>query len=409
MNAVVFVAAGVLLTAATWPRAAGAAPPQRPAERKPDTFLSGRPFNFNDLKAAIGVIYEGRLKEAIEARGIGFAPTASELEQLRKAGASPDILQLIRQKAQASQRLPSSQVPATGTLALQCAPAECDILLNGIAAGRTQNGSFEMKHGPGQVVIDFTKSGYEGQQLVISLRAGARAATSVALSPTHQMEVQIGRSVFAKMLDRFGGSGGLTSAVTIAAAGNARLWQAGGQRTDWEALARLKISSNMALIELSGAGLRWWTSVRGSDSKSDGSGKLKGGPVAFEMEKLVRLFRDFQPAALIGRIQAQAMELSSKSAAPDHSGQILLRSASATEAYVFSLDRDATPKRVVYESTSGLGSGLEVTYADYGPLGETIYPRTIAFRFPDQAQHGIELRFDEVRAVAKLSDREFHR
>ena len=48
-------------------------------------------------------------------------------------------------------------------------------------------------------------------------------------------------------------------------------------------------------------------------------------------------------------------------------------------------------------------------YADYAPLGKTIYPKTMAIRFADQAQHGIELRFDQVRSVAKLSDRDFHR
>ena len=222
------------------------------------------------------------------------------------------------------------------------------------------------------------------------------------------MQQQIGNTVFAKMLDRFGGKAGVSDALTLVATGNARLWQAGGQRTEWEVLARLKMSANMAFIQFTGAGLRWWTSLRASDSKSDGSGKLKGGPVAFEMEKLVRLFRDYQLATLITRIQTEN-SLYSKSATPDDSGHIALRSVGGADAYLFTLDKEGTPTRVVYESRSGLGSGLEVIYADYAPLGKTIYPKTMAIRFADQAQHGIELRFDQVRTVAKLSDREFHR
>ena len=198
----------------------------------------------------MGVIYEGRLKEAIGARGIGFSPTPAELDQLKKAGASPELLQLISSKAVARQKPATPPPPATGTLALQCAPLECVISLNGVEKGQTQSGVLEIKHAPGQIVVDFAKSGYEGQQIVIPLRAGARAVSSVTLTPGNAMQQQIGNEVFAKMLDRFGGKAGVSDAFTLVATGNARLWQTGGQRTEWEVLARLKMSANMAFIEL---------------------------------------------------------------------------------------------------------------------------------------------------------------
>ena len=78
----------------------------------------------------MGVIYEGRLKEAIEARGIGFAATPAELDQLKKAGASAELLQLISSKAPGRQKPSTPPPPATGTLALQCAPVECVVSLN---------------------------------------------------------------------------------------------------------------------------------------------------------------------------------------------------------------------------------------------------------------------------------------
>jgi hypothetical protein len=407
MRSVAFAAALACAAAIVTPPSVAVA--QKTAQKKGDSFLTGAPFSFKTLREAVGVIYEGRLMEAVERRGIAFTPTAAELDQLKQAGASADLLELVKKKAGGMHKAAAPPAPATGVLGLECAPAECEILINGGSKGQTEKGALEIRQAPGQVVVDFRKPGYEGQQITVPVRSGVRVARSVTLKPTLATQAQIGKAVFAKMFDRLGGKNGLPDAYTIVAAGNARLWPAGGARTEWQAIARLKLAANMAYIEISGAGLRWWNSLRASDSKSDGSGKLKGGPVALEMEKLIRLFRDYQLAMLVNRIQAEKMELYSSSAAPDGSGQYDLRAVGEADTYRFTLGDDGAPVKVVYESKSGLGSGLEVVYADYGPLGKTVYPKTMAIRFADQAQHGIELRFDSVRSVPKLSDREFHR
>jgi hypothetical protein len=295
-------------------------------------------------------------------------------------------------------------------VAVECAPAECEIFVNGVAKGQTRNGALEIGQiPPGPAVIDFKKSGYEGEQASVVVKAGARVTSSAKLNPTIATQQELGRSVFAKMLDRLGGKAGLADASMLAATGNATLWPAGGQRTDWQITGRLKLPANLAYLEISGAGLNWWVSLKASDARRGGSGKLKGGPVALEMEKLIRLYRDYQLAALIGRIEAEKMKLLAISANPDSSGKIGLKALGQPDSYRFSLTADGTPEKVTYESASGLGSGLEVVYADYTKVGNTAYPRTMAIRFADQAQHGLQLRFDEVKSAPKLTDKEFRR
>jgi hypothetical protein len=387
-------------------------PAQKPTHKKDDPFLKGPPFQFADLARFVGNIYEGRLKDAVEQRGVAFSPTAAEIDQLKKAGASPELISVILNKAPAAPKAapPPAPAPKFGTLALQCAPAECDIFLNGVAKGHTQNGAIEIGNVPGgPVAVDFRKSGYEGEQVGLVVKAGGRVSSSATLNPTPATQQQIGNSIFAKMFERLGGKPGLVDGSTLVATGNATLWASGGQRTEWNVTGRLKLSSNLAYLEIKGAGLNWWMSLKGSDPKRGGSGKLKGGPVALEMEKLVRLYRDYQLAVLIGRIESEKMKLSATSPVADSSGKIDLRILGEADRYRFSLTPDGTPEKVVYESVSGLGSGLEVVYADYAQVGKASYPRTMAIRFADQAQHGIRLQFDDVKTAPKLSDREFHR
>jgi len=162
----------------------------------------------------------------------------------------------------------------------------------------------------------------------------------------------------------------------------------------------------LASIEISGAGEKWRTSIKGSDSKADGTGKLKGSPVALDMEKLVRLYRDYQPASLIERLNA--MRLLAPGTNPDETGHLKFRAVNDTESYRLKLAQDGTPITVTYESASGLGSGLEVVYSDYARVNKAWYPKSMAIKFSDQAQHGMEVHFADVQFPASIQDREFH-
>ena len=70
---------------------------------------------------------------------------------------------------------------------------------------------------------------------------------------------------------------------------------------------------------------------------------------------------------------------------------------------------DYTPRRVVYESESGLGSGMEVLYSDYATINRAWYPKSMSIKFSAQQQHGLELHFSDVAFLDRLADKEFHR
>lgn len=383
-------------------------------QRKPDKSAdaaTASPLTFDEVLEAVNAIPPARLREFLERRPIGFSPTPAEIQKLKSAGAKDDIIGLIVSKAPPPPPPPKPVKPATaGPVTLHCAPAECEVFINGQAHGQTEHGVLEITGlPPGETVVDLKRNGFEGQQITLALRPNMAVSHAVTLSPTLVTQERVGAALFNRMLERLGGDQGLAAVQQLDMSGNAKVWQSGGQMTEWKINGHLKLQSAMAYLEIEGAGLKWWTSLKGSDTKSDGSGKLKGGPVAMEMEKMVRQFRDFQLAWLVNRLRGAKMRFIAPASAMEAGGSTTFNAIGGSDTYIFTLAADGTPQKVVLESASGLGSGMEVVYADYIPIGKGLYPKTMAIRFADTAQHGIELRFDTVQAVPKLSDKEFHR
>jgi uncharacterized protein DUF4292 len=398
-----------LCIAAVLSMAPAAAPQGAKAQKGEDSFFTGPPFTLTDLLQRTGVIADKRLSTAIERRGIDFSPAPADLERLKKAGASAELIRIITAKAPPKPALPTpaSAPPArAGKITLQCQPAECDVVVNGKPRGSTSNGFIELLDLPtGENVVDFRKEGFEGQQLALSLNVGSSTTQTITLRPTAATRTRLARQLLDRTIAKLGGKTALQHAALVSASGAASLFQTGGQRTEWRFTSRLKLPA-MAMIEISGAKLKWWTSLSADDSKAGGAKQMAGGPVALEMEKLVRVYRDYQPAALVEHWQA--MTLGTQTAAPVN-GQWRFHAAGSDGAFTVYLDPDYTLRRVVYESASGLGSGMEVLYSDFTGIDKVWYPKSMVIKFSAQQQHGLELHFSEIEFPDKLADKEFHR
>jgi hypothetical protein len=381
-----------------------AAVSQSKTSKGDDPFFTGAPFSLNDLLQRVGVIADRRLSIAIERRGISFTPSQADLDKLKQAGASEELLTRIKVKAPPP---PKPVVPAkpaiAGPMTLQCAPAECEVSINGKPRGATTRGSLTVEGLPaGEAVIDFKKEGFEGQQISVAVRAAVLSAHTVKLKPTAAHQANLGKELLAKMTEKLGGAAAFQQASGMTATGTATLWQSGGQQSEWKLLARLKLPK-MAYLEISGNGMKWWTSLSGTDIKADGSKQMRGGPVAGEMEKLARVFRDHQPASLVEHLKT--MRLSVPDGVAEASGAWRLHAVDDSGAYNIFLTPEYTPMRAVSESAAG----VEIIYADYAIVQKAWYPKSMTIKFPDQTQHGLEIHFTQVRFDPKLSDRDMHR
>src|ERR1700682_3279432 len=113
-----------------------------PRPKSNDPFLNGGPFSFEQLQRLLGEnpIPLRRRREAIQARGVSFSPSPEQIEKLKTAGVSEDMLKLLKSVKYTI----ASVAPAPkrlGGLALTCAPSECEVTLNGTSLGSAQSGT----------------------------------------------------------------------------------------------------------------------------------------------------------------------------------------------------------------------------------------------------------------------------
>jgi hypothetical protein len=158
---------------------------------------------------------------------------------------------------------------------------------------------------------------------------------------------------------------------------------------------------------LSGPKTKWWTSLSGDDIKSGGARQMARGPVAGAMEKMVRLYRDYQLAAVVGRLaglKAMAMD-----AVPNGSGEQRVSVFNRDGAFHILLDSEGSPVHLFYEPPAGRGTGAEVTYGDYVSIQSVWYPRSMNIKLTEQQPLSLELHWKDVAFPDKLIDKEFHR
>ncbi len=361
------------------------------AQEKKADFLAGPALTYADLQKAVGVVFDGRLKQAVEKRGINGAVTDAQLAQLRAAGASPALLDAIRAKARPEPSpAPNASTRPTSRLTLQCAPAECEVLLNGKPVGSTREGMLELAGlTPGEAIVDFRRPGYLTEQIVVSLEPNTARVRAIRLTPDVETMRKAGRELFRKLTERMAST---PEPTPLTMTGTAILWTE-GKRSDWQLTGAVQPAAQSAFLEIQGAGLKWRATVKGAVVKSDGSRKLKGDAVAMEMEKLVRIFSSCQPAELMKRFSAPGTAYLAMEARPDERNR-QLKVQNGSETALIIVAPDGTPLRIDTD-------GWELTWADFERLDSGLYPRTFSVRAAAANSAANELRLDKVVAPEK--------
>jgi hypothetical protein len=182
------------------------------------------------------------------------------------------------------------------------------------------------------------------------------------------------------------------------------LWNKEGKRSDWTVRTLVKLP-DMVLFDLEAPNGNGWLSLVADEYRTGGNAK-KIADIA-EFSSALRVFREFQLARLIPRINKTNFRVSTPSAEPDSAGEFHLTATSEIDAYDITLTRDSLPLRISYESKLGLGSGRQAAYSGYFDAGKGKYPRVVVIKLPDAPQHGIELRFEKMATDTTLDEKDF--
>lgn len=388
------------------PQAGNAATDPKPGHgKKTDSFLTGDPFTLDQVLMLLkqDAIPMRRRKEAIENRGIAFALSSDALSKIQSAGAPEEILDVIKSKSKpAAVAVPTvPKVVPKGSLSLSCAPAECQISLNGTSLGPTAGGTLQATGlTPGNWVVDFSKEGFLGNQSTVMVESAKSTTLSITLEPDRSAREAFGTHLFKKMIAAIGGEDGIKTLGSVQAVGSTTLWGRDGKSVRWTLLMRNR--ADRGLFQAKSGKLLHEVMFAGSEFKA--SKNLKGDE-ALELPTDFGLIRDYQLPALMARLQSASYKLVADHADPVAGEEFVLFAETGTEKISIGLDANLRPERVKITTAAGLGSAM-ITYADYVQNGNTFYPKTMQIR-PDGQAQGIEVRFDTVELNPNLKEPDY--
>ena len=382
--------------------------PASHSKKADDPFLNGAPFTLEQMLKLVGdnPIPLRRRKEAIQSRGIDFAGTPEEIEKLKAAGASDDVLELIKSKlkqpgAAAVARPAAFKAAPTGGMTITCNPGECEISLNGKSIGPTLGSRLEVsKLTPGKWVVDFKKDGYIGRQDTVTVEAEKIAPVSADLEANRATREAYGTALFKKMIEALGGEGGVRAMASVQSVGSTTVWSRDGSSVRWTMLLRNR--PDRALFQARAGGILHEVAFIGSEYNN--SKNLKG-PEALELPTQFGLIRDAILPAVIARVQNSEFKLVASHALPLEGEEFTLFAESDNGKISIGFDREVRPERVKITTATGVGSAI-ITYSDYAKSEQTFWPKSMQIK-PDGWQHGIDVRFDTVELVPHFADADF--
>ena len=371
-----------------------------------DSFLTGPAFTFDQVLRLVGqsVIPLVRRKLAIQKRGLDFAVTQEQLDQLKSAGATEDFLKLVKKKAKTDPSVPptSTKQDPQGAVAIACGPAECEISVNGTAVGATEDGKLEVeKLRPGKWTIDLKKDGYIGQQSVVEVNAGATVPLSVTLEPGRAMQEALGAELFEKVVEALGGKDALKELASVQATGSTTIGAPNGKSVRWTLLMRNR--PERALFQIRGGG-KLWHEIAFEGREFRTSKNLKGQD-ALDLPTEFGLIRDNQLVALITRLLSPQFKMLANRKEPVDGEEYALFAEDGVDKLAIGLDEELRPQRVRITTAAGAGSAV-ITYSDYYKDGKGVYPKTMEIK-PDGWTQGIDVRFDSVDLSPKLDDKDY--
>ena len=374
-----------------------------PAPPRGGTIANGPPFDIDRLEKIVAerVIAPGRLMLAIRTRNVTFKATPENLQRLRNAGASEDILAVVREMSPAPAITPPSPPPPappkarTGVLTVNCAPGECSVTVDGVPS-ESRQGVWRRELPVGSKSISVKKTGYSAENRTVELSATG-STLSVSLKPDAATKQKHGEELLDKMLAALA-----DDAIDIAADGSWTMQPKEGAPVEWNFAA--KLGANQSTYGLSGQAGTYEMVCRAEKCEAKGKRAFgRGKPMPEEdarrADTHLRLFRRYYIAGLgrelrtghmVGRLQPSAETNTLNPTTYE------LRLDGTDEGYDLSLDAQYLPVSVRYTQKLSGSPPIIMTYSEYVMAGKLRLPKRMSMKLPEERQGALQIRFDSL-------------
>jgi len=380
-----------------WSQEKDAAP--HPDLRVQPVSLQGLLRFFESYKG--GTVPEAIVIKLIEIYGLDFRPTAEDLARLRSASASDDLLNAL--EAARKPPLPKP-APTDGYLSVTCEPVDCEVRLNGDAAGTTSHGLLPwIKRPQGAVTVTAARDGYEAAQgpQEIRIQPNEIARVEFVLKPTHAALVTEGAALFKRMLEALGEGPEMTA---FRATGILSLQAAGGQRAEWSVAEWLQFP-DMARFEISR--LREKYQITRTDSGLVWKKRPKSRDTQQEVEEGIRLLLDGRLATVLKQLREPGLTMVATGLVFGIDNPAAVRTEGGAKTYTVTLDARDRPGEIRVESADR-DADLRILYSDYVAQAGVAYPQTTQIIRSDGAS-GVEARLEMTPMDPSQNQRSSHK
>jgi hypothetical protein len=121
------------------------------------------PYTYDEVKGYVGNVGDAVLTRSVTERRVTFEPTAAQIAELRKLGASDRLIAAIRDN------------PAPGAIQIVCKPVDCEVSVVSTTpqwTGKTDHGEARHELPPGTYGVEVHANGYVTQTVIVAVGRG---------------------------------------------------------------------------------------------------------------------------------------------------------------------------------------------------------------------------------------------
>jgi hypothetical protein len=290
--------------------------------------------------------------------------------------------------------------PLKGSLIVNCEPAECVLLLNGVPRGTISRRTWEVNAlVSDSYAVEVRADGYKTKS--VNARVTAPGVTSINL----ELDVDLWARLTApelrdRMVASIGNALALKGASVSRNSGRMTIKGYSSNPGSWNAQVVESVASNKQRWDFKMAGKSWSVIFDGLKAVSKGDKKFPETPYGQELEEGIQQFSKLRLPAILPAIQNGF----SFRKGGTESASILI-AESSTDRYTFRLNESYLPQTLLHEQLAVPQSREEMEYGDYRQIHAGLrMPHTMILRYPDRPNQEQILEFDKMDLDARLKE-----
>ena len=294
--------------------------------------------------------------------------------------------------------LPFRLEPLKGKLIVNCEPADCTLLINGVKAGPVARRRWEMNAlNSDEYNVEARADGFKAGIGRVRVTAPETASLTLSMDVDEWARLT-GPQLFDRMIQSLGNEQLINGAAASKSSGRMTLDGDPPGIGKWKAQLVETAIPGKQRWDLNIAGSNWTVILADTNTKSKGDKRYSGTEFGQELERSIRLFSGLRLPAILPAIKTG---FSLKKYGDEIGPKLVAESSS--DRYTFSLNASNLPQKLLHEHLTVPRSQEEIEFGAYRTVQTGLkLPFVMILRYPDRPNNIQILEFDRIDTTAEI-------